>query len=260
MCGSGGGRPGIMAGTALPAVRPVPEQLKPAAEKARQLTLLLEAQVLLEFDNFHTGANAELIHSLKALAGAGDSLGAWISGEVGGGKSHLLQATCRAADAAGRRAIYVPLKALSPDALALESQEGALIALDDVDAWLGNDQLEPALMALYQQQLQSGAQILFASEKTAQQADFVLADLASRCRALPGYRVVAPDDEGLRAILFEAAHRRGLTLTRAVLDYWLHRAVRSLPLLMEQLNSLDEQALVEQRAITIPLIKEVLDL
>ena len=58
---------------------------------------------------------------------------------------------------------------------------------------------------------------------------------------------VEMDETVEAAILFEAAHRRGLTLTRAVLDYWLHRAVRSLPLLMEQLNSLDEQALVEQQ-------------
>ena len=72
--------------------------------------------------------------------------------------------------------------------------------------------------------------------------------------------MTAPDDEGLRAILSAAAHRRGLELTEAVLDYWLHRAVRSLPALLAQLERLDAQALVEQRAITIPLIKEVLEL
>ena len=230
------------------------------AERARQLTLLLEAQVLHGFDNFHTGANAELVHRLHGLAVAAESLGAWISGEPGGGKSHLLQATCRAADAAGRRAIYVPLADLHANSRSVESLEADLIALDDVDSWLGDAALEAVLMGLYQQQLQAGSQIVFSCVQTAQQASFHLADLASRCRALPGYRVVMPDDEGLRAILFAAAHLRGLTLTDAVLDYWLHRAVRALPELMAQLQVLDEQALVEQRAITIPLIKEVLEL
>ena len=181
-------------------------------------------------------------------------------GEPGGGKSHLLQATCQWADAAGRRAIYVPLRDLAASARSVESLEADLLALDDVESWLGDAALEPVLLGLYQQQLQAGGQIVFAAVKTAQQSCFSLADLGSRCRALPGYRVVMPDDEGLRAILTAAAHRRGLTLTSAVLDYWLHRAVRALPELMVQLQRLDEQALVEQRAITIPLIKEVLEL
>ncbi len=245
-----------MVETGHPAAPVVAER---SAEKAQQLTLRLEGQVLLDFDNFHTGGNAELVHRLRALAQDAESLGAWIAGEPGGGKSHLLQAACRAADTAGRRAIYVPLEGLVQDAHAIEL-EADLIALDDVDAWLGTEVLEPVLMGLYQQQLQSGGQILFASRQTAQRTAFLLADLASRCRALPGYRVVPPDDDGLRTILFAAAHRRGLTLTDAVLDYWLHRAERSLPVLMAQLRALDEQALVEQRAITIPLIKEVLEL
>jgi len=242
-----------MAGIELPAVLVGPE-------KAQQLTLLLEAQVLLEFDNFHTGVNAELIHRLRNLAEDGESLGAWISGEADGGKSHLLQAACQAADATGRRAIYVPLRELAADAQAVESLEADLIALDDVEAWLGQESLEPVLLGLYQQQLQAGSQILFSCVQSAQQTAFSLADLASRCRALPGYRLMPPDDEGLRAILFAAAHRRGLTLTGSVLDYWLHRAVRSLPDLLTQLQKLDEQALIEQRAVTIPLVKEVLEL
>lgn len=240
-----------------PAVRAVSE---PKAEAGRQLTLRLDAQVLLGFDNFHTGANAELVHQLNALAVEAESLGAWVCGEAGVGKSHLLQATCQAAEQAGRRSIYVPLKALAADAAAVESLAADLIALDDVEVWLGRAPLEAVLMGLYQQQLQSGGQIVIASARTAQQSAFELADLASRARALPGYRVLAADDEGLREILFAAAQRRGLTLTDAVLDYWLHRAVRSLPELLAQLQTLDDQALVEQRAITIPLIKEVLGL
>lgn len=239
------------------AVRAVSER---NAEAGRQLTLRLDAQVLRRFENFHTGGNAELIHRLNTLAVTTESLGAWVWGESGGGKSHLLQATCQAAEQAGRRSIYVPLNELSANAGAVESLEADLIALDDVQAWLGHSLREAVLMGLYQQQLQSGRQIVMAGVRTAQRTAFALADLASRCRALPGYRVAVPDDEGLREILFADARRRGLTLTGAVLDYWLHRAVRSLPELLTQLQELDDRALVEQRAITIPLIKEVLGL
>jgi DnaA family protein len=230
------------------------------ADRAHQLTIPLVQRVLHRFENFHTGTNAELISRLRDLAETGDSLGIWITGEAGAGKTHLLEASCQAAEQIGRRAIYAPLGELPADNRVLESLEADLIALDDVDAWLGDEALETALMALYQDQLQSGGQLLVASPRGARQLAFALPDLASRFRALPGYRLLPPDDQGLREILTAAAHRQGLTLTEPVLDYWLHRAVRSLPVLLGQLKLLDEQALAEQRAVTIPLIKETLSL
>lgn len=218
----------------------------------------LTARVLNRFENFHAGANGELISRLQGLAVDGDGLGLWLRGEAGSGRSHLLEASCQAADQAGRRALYVPLPELARGAGVLESLDAHLIALDDVEVWLGDRSLESALMAVYQNQLQSGGQLIVASTVAARQADFALPDLASRFRALPGYRLAPPDDRGLRDILIAAAHRQGLTLTEPVLDYWLHRAVRSLPELLAQLKALDERALAEQRAVTIPLIKETL--
>lgn len=218
----------------------------------------LEARVLNRFDNFHTGANGELIARLKALAVDGDGLGLWIRGGFGSGRTHLLEATCQAADQAGRRAAYLPLAELPASADVLETLDADLVALDDVEIWLGDLTLETGLMALYQSQLQRSGQLIVSSGLPARQAAFALPDLASRFRALPGYRLEPPDDRGLRDILTAAAHRQGLTLTEPVLDYWLHRAVRSLPELLDQLKRLDEQALAEQRAVTIPLIKETL--
>jgi DnaA family protein len=230
------------------------------ADRSQQLPIPLTARVLNRFDNFSTGANGELVCRLKGLAVDGDGLGIWIVGETGSGKSHLLEASCQAADQAGRSVVYAPLSELPARAETLEAVEADLVALDDVEAWLGDLALETVLMGIYQSQLQRGGQLIVASREPARKADFVLPDLASRFRALPGYRVSLPDDRGLRDILTAAAHRQGLTLTEPVLDYWLHRAVRSLPALLDQLQRLDEQALAEQRAVTIPLIKETLSL
>ena len=230
------------------------------ADRIQQLPMPLTARELNRFENFLTGSNGELICRLKGLAVDGDGLGLWIRGEAGSGRSHLLEASCQAADQAGRRTLYAPLSELPRRAEALESLDADLIALDDVEVWLGDHTLESSLMAVYQNQLQRDGQLIVASLIAARQADFALPDLASRFRALPGYRVVPPDDRGLRDILIAAAHRQGLTLTEPVLDYWLHRAVRSLPELLAQLKALDERALAEQRAVTIPLIKETLSL
>ncbi len=230
------------------------------ADRTRQLPIPLRARVLNRFGNFHTGANGELVCRLKALAVEGDGMGVWIRAEPGSGRSHLLEAACQAAEQAGRRALYVPLSELPGGVEVLDALEADLVALDDVDVWLGDRSRETALMAVYQGQLQRGGQLIAAALHPAQRIRFRLPDLASRFRALPGYRVSPPDDRGLRDILTAAAHRQGLTLTEPVLDYWLHRAVRSLPELLAQLKRLDEQALAEQRAVTIPLIKETLSL
>ncbi len=263
------GKPGDTTGVKAP--RLIPPRLIPAllvptriiaavSERRVQLTFPLEQRVLNRFENFHTGANVELISRLKGLAGDGGDLGLWLTGEPGSGRSHLLEATCQAAEQAGRRALYLPFRELPRDPQVLESLSADLLALDDVGAWLGERELEAALLGFYQEQIQVGGQWLSSSTETAQQAEFALPDLASRLRALAGFRVQAPDDDGLRSILSEAALRQGLVLSNSVLDYWLHRAARSLPGLMAQLKALDDRALAEQRRVTIPLMKEVLAL
>ena len=142
----------------------------------------------------------------------------------------------------------------------LEELDHDLVALDDIQPWLGSTALEAAIMALYQQQLATGRAVLMAAAHPATQLEFALPDLASRLRALPGYRVLAPDDAGLRWVLERTAARQGLELSPEVQDFWLHRAPRDLPALLMQLQQLDARALAEQRRLTIPFLKQVLSL
>jgi DnaA family protein len=235
--------------------------MPPVSDRNAQLTIPLRLEGLNRFDNFHVGRNGEVVQRLQSLAG-GDvaETGYWLWGEPGRGRSHLLQAVCQAFEGVGRRAAYLPLALLARDPAILEGIHAELVALDDVDAWLGDRALEAELMALYQVQLAEGSHLLLVSAGTAQRTGFALPDLGSRLRALDAFEIQSPDDEGLRAILSAAAGRRGLTLTANVLDYWLHRSVRRLPVLLDQLEQLDARALAEQRRVTIPLVKEALGL
>jgi len=231
-----------------------------------QLTIPLHQQALHDFENFYTGFNSELVARLRLLGERHGrqpiqaDVGLWLWGTAGQGKSHLLQATCQSVAGKGGRALYLPLLLLPADPMVLEGLQADVIALDDVDAWLGDADLEAALMALYQDTLQAGGRIVCAASLGAQQSHFALADLASRLRALPGFEVQPPTDDGLRVVLKDAAARQGLALTDSVLDFWLHRSVRTLSVLLEQLDALDAQALREQRPLTIPFVKEVLSL
>ena len=61
-----------------------------------------------------------------------------------------------------------------------------------------------------------------------------------------------------RAALRREADRRGILLSDDVMDYLLTRFQRDLKHLMNLLDRLDEFALSERRAVTVPLLKKML--
>ena len=72
--------------------------------------------------------------------------------------------------------------------------------------------------------------------------------------------LVSPeDDTELRTVLRQQASARGLVLGDDVTDYMLKRFARDLGSLMALLERLDRHALRTQRALTIPLLKDMLD-
>ena len=62
----------------------------------------------------------------------------------------------------------------------------------------------------------------------------------------------------VRAALRREADRRGVFLSDEVMDYLLTRFARDLKHLMAQLDQLDEFALANKRAITVPLLRQML--
>jgi DnaA family protein len=62
-----------------------------------------------------------------------------------------------------------------------------------------------------------------------------------------------------RSVLRQAADERGVFLSDEVMDFMLNRFSRDLGSLMELLDLMDGYALQTQRAITIPLIKSMLE-
>jgi DnaA family protein len=225
-------------------------------ERPGQLTIPLRFEGLNRFENFHAARNLELVHRLLRLAEDPGRL--WLWGRAGRGRSHLLEAACERMSAGGGRAVYLPLALLPPDPALLDQPEADLVALDDVDGWIGVREREAALMHLYQELTGRGSSLLVTAGQAPGGLTFDLPDLASRLRSLEVFEVQAPDEDDLRRILVERAGRRGMELAPAVLDFWLHRSRRDLPALLDQLDRLDARALEEQRRVTIPLLKEVL--
>src|SRR5690606_23044779 len=88
------------------------------------------------FDTF-VAAPAGALAQLQALA-AGEGATLYLSGPAGAGKSHLALATCAQAEAGGRRAAYLPLRAAAGGLrAALEALAASVVALDGLEAIAG---------------------------------------------------------------------------------------------------------------------------
>jgi DnaA family protein len=222
-----------------------------------QLPLELALGDHASFGTFVTGSNEAAVEHVRNLAqGGADTV--WLWGAEGSGKSHLLQAACRAAAEAGRRAMYVPLPAISPAILA-DLEHVDLLAVDDVHAVAGDLGWERPLFVILNAYLGRSGALLLAAAAPAVQCGFQLADLASRGAGAVTYRVAPLDDDDRAAALRLHAAARGLTLDAAAADFLLKRVARKMPALTEWLARLDRASLTAQRRLTIPFIRELME-
>lgn len=232
------------------------------SDRDRQLALAFPLRARARFEDLEPGTLEEAVAALRALeSGAGRFRACLLWGAGATGKTHLLQAVCQSAAARGGRAIYLPLGAADLHPEALEGLEQCdLVALDDLQQWLGDPERERALLGLYQGLAAAGGALAVTVDQPPAALAFNYPDLASRLRALPGYALPPPSDDAKRAILQRLGAERGLVLPPAVFDYWFARGARDLATLLAQLDALDAAAWAEQRRITVPLIKSVLGL
>ena len=191
----------------------------------------------------------------RAQSREGDGDTVWLWGAAGAGKSHLLQAACRAATAAERRAMYVALPAASPAILA-DLEHVDLLAIDDVQTVAGDLAWEQPLFVILNAFLSRSGALLLAANAPAAQCGFRLADFASRGAGAVTYRLAPLDDTDRAAALRLHAAARGLELDAAAAEFLLKRVARDMTALTAWLARLDRASLTAQRRLTIPFIRE----
>lgn len=227
-----------------------------------QLVLPLRLADHAVFASFYSRGNESLVATLVELAGtAADPRGhgCWLWGPPSTGKTHLLQAVC---DRAGDRSVYVPLSVLAAAGPAilegLASRE--LVCIDDIDRVANDADWETALFDLCNQVFDAGGQLVVTASMTPRECPIGLADLASRLTRLPVFHVRALDDEQCVAALQLRAGHRGLDLPGDTARYLMKRSRRDMTSLYELLDKLDLEALRAKRRLTIPFVRDVLQL
>lgn len=207
-------------------------------------------------DSFVAGRNLELLsalrHALFGNNGAGSSERCfYLWGEIGSGKSHLLQACVRAALDTGHSAIYAH-GSVPPQVLDMGA---AVVAVDDVEQLEDAAQIE--LFNLYNQMRDSGGMLLVSGTESPLHLK-LRDDLRTRLGWGLVYQVHGLSDEEKALALSQHAQAKGFVLSPEVTQYLLRHGRRDLPSLMSVLDALDAHSLRLHRAPTVPLLKEVL--
>jgi DnaA-homolog protein len=234
------------------------------APSTRQLPLPLAPAPAPGFDNFLPGANAAACDHLRQLAPAGPPVYLW--GPPGSGKTHLLQATLRAARAAGRVATALPRSgAVAPpvatvtdaaaDTVADRMPRPALIVIDDCDAL--DAEAQARAFSAFVDAAAHGAALVAAGRVPPVDLP-VREDLRTRLGWGLVFALKPLGETELRAALRQEAARRGLTLSDDLVHHLLTRFARDLSQLMPLLDRLDRYALARSRALTVPLLRAML--
>jgi chromosomal replication initiation ATPase DnaA len=178
-----------------------------------------------------------------ALAGAGAS-----------GKTHL--ASVFAARTDGRLVDAARLAATPPAELA---EAAAPLILDDADRLAGDEAGERALFHLLNYLAGQKGRLLLTGALPPARWKVALPDLASRLGALPVAEIGAPDDGLMGALLVKLFADRQLQVGADVIAFMVARMERSFAAARALVAAVDARALESRRAITVPLVRAVLE-
>lgn len=228
----------------------------------RQLTLPLPVQDSANFTNFQAGTNAVLLEYLKKFVRRQYDFYLYLWGHSGVGCTHLLQACCQDAISKGLTAVYIPLQYSSnfePSMLqALETV--SLVCLDDLQLIAGQTAWEEAVFHLYNRMQTTQNRLLIAAHQVPMALGIQLPDLNSRLMAGVIKQIQPLNDAEKIIALQMRAKLRGFTLPEEVAQFLLNRFPRHFSVLFDALDKMDKASLVAQRKLTLPFIKQVLNL
>ncbi len=209
--------------------------------------------------NFCTGPNEAALRHLvlwvgaKATAATRSPVPTYLWGPSGSGKTHLLKAVREALREQGATVGWMDATMADPEPY---RETWAAVLLDEVH--------------LYSSVQQHAAFTWFVNAQTHQR--WVLAagdlppaalqvrdDLRTRLGWGHVFGLTVLSEPERRAVLRQAADARGVFLSDEVMDFMLTRFSRDLGSLMELLDLLDGYALQTKRAITIPMIRAMME-
>ena len=206
-------------------------------------------------ESFCAGPNEAALRHLELWLGSPtrSPVPTYLWGATGSGKSHLLKAVAESLREQGAATGWLDASVNEPPEY---SDAWAVVLLDDVDQFTAVQQHAAFNWFVQAQSGQRGVLAAGASRPT----DLALReDLRTRLAWGHVFQLQVLSEPERRAVLRQAADARGVFLGDDVMDFMLTRFTRDLSHLMHLLEQLDGYAMQTKRAITIPLIRSMLE-
>ncbi len=182
----------------------------------------------------------------------------YLWGEPGSGKSHLLKACCLSPAVSGGSQ-YLDLQTMAGQrALPQPFPTPALLAVDNLYLMAGDRQAEQAWLEGFEQARKTGQCWVVAARNAPALSGFTLPDLVSRLESGTVYQLRQPGEGQKRLALQQRARQLGFELSDQVVDYLLLRSARDMHALFAVLDQLDTASLVQQRKVTVPMLRQLL--
>lgn len=228
-----------------------------------QLALNLRLRDASSFENYLPARNSEAFAALRAACAAiargepSPERALFFWGAPGCGRTHLLQAACRAVHESGRGAFY--FSATDAAALVPAILEGAehaeLVCIDDIEHIARLPEWERAAFALCERLRAANHMLVAAGTGAPPTIGIALPDLVTRLGWGPVYQLELLNDAEKIEALRQRARHRGLEVSDDVARYVLARYPRDMVSLFALLDRIDVASLASQRRVTIPFLR-----
>lgn len=227
-----------------------------------QLHLSLKLRSDAKFNNYFTSEhNRHTVDYISQLAaGAASESRVFLAGSTGAGKSHLLQAAAYEVHQKGGTAFYLPFSEASRSwspAVLEDLNEVNFLALDDVDAIIGDRSWEEALFYLLHRLLiKNTNQVLISAQKWPQRLACLMPELGSRLAMCLVLDLFPLEDADLAQAFESQCHVRGMKTGANVGRYLVRCYQKNVKHLFESLDEWDRRCLEAHRVLSIPFVKE----
>ena len=230
----------------------------------KQLIFPFQINQKASFESFFCSPNnAELISRLSDIVISKNADELIINGAEGSGKSFLMQAICNELSSSGKQFAFIPMnKAINMGVEIFQNLASLdVVCIDDLQLILSKEEWETALFHLINECQQSNCSlVLSCGGIQSLEVSTQLPDLLSRIKRMEYMTLQAVQDEFLSQALDFVSQQLDINLEKAELEFLLKHQTREFSLLVDNLIALDKQAASLKRKITIPLIKETLNL
>ena len=217
------------------------------------LPISLDSKMLL--DNFL--GNKHLLEFITQLYVDKTSAEIYVYGTSGLGKTHLLQGAVSRVLSNKQSAMYIDCHNSLPGHVVESIEQLKWISIDNIDAI--NDNEHSLFFDLYNRAKQARVSMLISGSGLPSELD-IMKDLKTRLGLAAIFQLQPLDDELTMSVLSNQMIDRNLNIDSKVYAYLFKYYSRDAKVLLTAIDDLDKASLQAKQSITIPFVKNILNL